>query len=288
MPFMHLHTRHLSPYLKLATLTGGFFNQFGWAFFGCGLLFSIVFLRMADFTSLFILGRVVQVNGTVDSIEETGASEGGSDNTPGTPIYRYRFSYYYDGSFHQGVSYRKGKREEINQNVQVQVPVSQPQKAVILGQRRNIFAPWIALVLIFPAAGLGMLIAGIKRSLKALRLLQSGVLAEAKFVSMTPTNTSINKRTVYELKFEFQAVDGQIYRISDKTHETELLTDDEREMLIYNPQNPHDAMMIDTFPGRPQISLTKQIIAAPRAALLFIAPGLSILVNGACVYYLMG
>ncbi|MBW2733698.1 MAG: hypothetical protein JRH20_15025 [Deltaproteobacteria bacterium] len=87
------------------------------------------------------------------------------------------------------------------------------------------------------------------RGLKVLKLLRHGVLTQAKLSSKTATGGEINERRVYELKFRFE-VGGQRYAAMARTHEPEKLEDDATEALLYLPQDPSHARLIDHLPGR--------------------------------------
>ena len=47
--------------------------------------------------------------------------------------------------------------------------------------------------------------------------------------------------------FEFTA-DAKVYKISANTHEPEKLEDEEKEMLVYDPENPEKATLVDNLP----------------------------------------
>jgi len=60
----------------------------------------------------------------------------------------------------------------------------------------------------------------------------------------------------------------------------ERLTDEREEPLLYDPENPDDAVMLDEAPSRPRFDESGALVARPVAALLaMILPALVIAVN---------
>jgi len=114
---------------------------------------------------------------------------------------------------------------------------------------------WPALIiLVFPAFGLTMIALGVRKGLRALRLLTRGIPAQGRFVGQTKTNVMINDTPVMAMTFEFNTVDGRTARCAAKTHETRELRDDAEEPLVYDPEDPSVAVLLDELPGRPRIT----------------------------------
>lgn len=152
---------------KLQYLFGGFYNQFGWAWFG----FSSIHLRV------FLFGE-----------------------TPGVPLFAR------------------------------------------------------LMVLLFPAIGLGMIYVGLSKGLRALRLLTHGIPASGRLVREEATSVQINDTPVIAMTFEFKTVDGRTARCVAKTHLTRDLKDDAEEPLVYAPEDPTVAVLLDDLPGKPRIN----------------------------------
>lgn len=142
-------------------------------------------------------------------------------------------------------------------------------------------SPWLmlAFVLLFPVIGLAFIVAGLRKGLRGMRLLRHGMLAEGRFTGKRATNTRINKRTVWELTFEFTTASGRRATATARTHEPEALMDQTLEPLVYDPLDPSNAVMLDDLPGRPRldqesVTRTDGLLSAP---LLLGLPALTVL-----------
>ena len=105
-----------------------------------------------------------------------------------------------------------------------------------------------------PAIGFVSAILGMRKGLRARRLLATGSLARGVLKSKERTNTRINNRTVYRLTFEYTAQDGLTYEAVAKSHLPHQLEDEEHEHLVYDPWNPSYTAMLDALPGRPRVN----------------------------------
>jgi hypothetical protein len=129
-------------------------------------------------------------------------------------------------------------------------------------------------VAVLPLAGLGLLGFGIRRGVKARRVLENGCLAYAKLVGKEATNTEVNDQTVYKLIFEFTAEDGRPYRAEHRTHLTGNLEDDEEEALVYDPRHPYDSVLVDGLPGGVTIAPDGSYDTGRSVVKLLLLPGL--------------
>jgi hypothetical protein len=102
---------------------------------------------------------------------------------------------------------------------------------------------------IFPFIGLVMFLFALKKSSKYLRIVKTGKLAYGTFISSEPTNTKINNSRVYRYYFEFNDENGMKYKATGETH-TGRLSDEPQELLVYNPNNPNEAVMVDALPKK--------------------------------------
>ncbi|MHC5083366.1 MAG: DUF3592 domain-containing protein, partial [Planctomycetota bacterium] len=67
--------RHVPFLLKLNLLFGGFLSQFGWIFFGFGLVFVWLFTLNSDLTGWYVFSRDLQTaQGVITSSAETNMS----------------------------------------------------------------------------------------------------------------------------------------------------------------------------------------------------------------------
>lgn len=283
LPELARPPRSLPFLLQAQLLFGGFVNQFGWFFLGFGLVFVRIFGGFADTDVVrFWLGPIRTAPGVVSSVEKTSASEGGSDSSPGTPIFEIRYRFDIDGREQSGISYAAGFDPAPGTPVVIEYIEGDPSVSRIRGCRGGVFPVWVLLVAIFPLAGAIFVWFGIRRGWKARHLLSHGQLAWAVKKGSEPTNVRINNRPVWKLTFEFEAADGRTYRIFEKTHEPEKLEDDERELVLYDPLAPTYAVMLDSLPGSP--SLTPEGGFRPAAAflglLVLIVPAATVLGHG--------
>ena len=276
-------TRRVPVSTRIAVQFGGFFVQFGAAFFAFGMIFWWVFGAHSDVTSWYkFMGDLQTTQGTVTQVEDTGISEGGSDSSPGTPIYRVAFEFELNGVQYASDCYGTGYSPSRGTTVSVEYVADDPITSRIEGTRKSALGFIGLLVAIFPLTGLTFMTIGMMRNAGAARIIGVGRLARGRLVSKEPTNTRINKQTVYKYTFEFEDEHGATHQVTGRTHHTSLLEDEETERLIYNPAKPDDGVLIDTLPGRPTVSDDGQFSSVGvRALVLMILPVGGIVVHGA-------
>jgi hypothetical protein len=229
---------------KWGVLFGGFMNQFGWAFFGFGLIFFWIFAMNADLSFLHFSGEIITVEGKVTNSSKTGAS------VNEIPVYEVHYTFGNgDADAYNGISYSTGRALQSGETVSIEYPEGKPRYSRIKGMRRQLFGPVILFVLIFPVIGLVFIFYGMKKSLQAIRLLQYGRLAKGTLISKVPTRTSINNQIVYNVMFRFTDHLGREWDVSAKTHLPHLLEDEAEERLLYFPANPKNAVMLDSLPS---------------------------------------
>ena len=261
-------------------LFGGFINQFGWGFFGFGLIFAWVFGLMADFSGLrFALGQVDTTAGVVIAVESTSAT------VNETPVYAVTYTYRVERleAAYQDVAYATGRQFEPGWDVTVEYLRSNPAISRLPGTRRGMFPVWVlGIVAPFPLIGLVFMAFGLRRGLQAVSLLSTGQVGMGRFKSKEPTGVRVNNRPVYKLTFEFTADDGTLYEVSSQTHQPRLLQDERQEQLVYNPRRPAQAVMLDNLSGSPQLDDFGQIQpgSLKGALLTLILPAVTVLVHG--------
>jgi len=234
-------------------LFGGQASQIGWLLLGFGLIFFWAFVCRADLTSWYrFRGALAVAEGQVTRSRDTGASEGGSKSRRGTPIYKNEFRYLVDDKEYRSASYAVGVRLPAGRMVTVQYLANDPAFARIRGMRTNVFSPAVLFVMLFPLTGLGLVVFALSRGAKACRLLRDGIPAIAKLIAKQATRVKENKRTVYKLTFEFQTGDGRAARATARTNSPEKFQDAD-EPLVYDPEKPDRAVMLDNLPGEPHI-----------------------------------
>lgn len=268
-------------------LFGGFVSQFGWAFFGFGMVFFWIFALNADLLGwYFFSGELETAKGVVTRSEETRASEGGSEHSEGTPVYKNHYRFTYGEWEYEGSSYATGRRKEAGKAVTIEFPRGDPERSRIRGMRTAVFGPMAALAAIFPAVGLCFIVAGLRKGRKAMRLLVHGKQGVGTLKSKEATGTQMNDQMVYKLTFEFVADDGRTYEAVAKTHQTHELEDDAEEPLLYDPIRPAYATMLDHLPGSPRIDAngSVQTDSAGRSLAVLFLPIISIAGHGIWAY----
>jgi hypothetical protein len=282
-PDSALPPRRIPLSLRLQVAFGGFSNQFGWAFTGVGLAFFWIFGLRADLTGLlFLLTPVDTAPGQVLSTEVTSYSEGGGDDTPGTPVYAIQFGYSARNEDLQSTCYSTGHAPPAGGRVAVEYLTWDPEVARIEGTRRNVFGPFALIVSVFPLVGLAFLYGGVSEGIKANQLLGGGRFAYGVLIGSEPTGARINERPVYRLTFEFTAHDGSSHQVVKKTHLPHPLEDEAEEPLLYDPADPAYALMLDGLPGPPRVDVDGSLLPGPlgKVLLLLILPGLTLLGHG--------
>lgn len=235
--------------VKLRILFGGFTNQFGWIFFGFGLIFVWVFTLQGDYTSWYrFRGDVSTAQGVITEVKETNLS------INETKVYanHYKFTDE-DGNEFSDISYTTGKRVNVSNTVTIEYLTYQPQISRIQGQRRSQGGIFGLMPVIFPVVGLCFIVAGFKKANKGIHLLSLGKISHGTLKSKEKTNTKINDNPVYKFTFEFFADDGNSYQAIAKSYLVEKLEDQEFEPLLYDPARPNYAVMLDNLPGNPRI-----------------------------------
>lgn len=274
--------------VRLRVLLGGFLNQFGWIFFGFGLVFVWAFTLNADLTSWYrFRGPLDTTEGKAIDCKKTLFSEGGSENSKGTPVYAIHYAFTAaDGKEYKGLSYITGKQFEQGQKVTIEYPQGKPQTSRIKGMRQKPVGPFGIFPVVFPMIGLLFIIRGIKKGIKANRLLTLGEQTTGRLKSKEITNTKVNKKPVYKLTFEFNTPEGKTYETLVKTHETGKLEDQAEEPLLYDPVRPSYAVMLDDLPGNPRINDNGNIQAGSASVtiMVLIIPLATIIGHGIYIY----
>lgn len=266
-------------------LFGGMVSQMGWLFLGFGLIFVWVFAVHVDFSGLLrSITRQVETRGQVIAVEDTNLSEGGDDDTPGTPIVRVAYAFAGPGGRRlEGASYSAGTDLRPGDLVRVAYAAANPENSHILGMRQAPLPPAGLFVVVFPLIGLVMVVYSLMEGIKGIRLLGGGVLPQATLISAEPTSMSVNNRPVFRLTFDFTDADGGLHEVTSRTTQPELLQDQKTEPVLYDPLHPDDAVMLDALPGAPSLTPEGSLgIEAPQSAyLLAIVPAATVLGHGA-------
>ena len=285
--------------VRLRILLGGFTPQFGWYFVGFGGIFVWIFGGSQALHNLvFFSGELREVEGTVVSVVKTNTSVNEH------PIYAYHYTYEVGTSSCEGVTKAFGGAYDEGDVVPVEYALADPDRSRI--RDLSVDAGWgICIAVIFPIIGLCFLSTGVRKGIKGARLLRHGELAVGELVAKEPTNVRINDQTVWKFTFCFVAAGGQSCEVVAKTHKTERFAGEEdpgheqhahdaekssaiREPLLYNPMNPHDAVLLDDLPGGPRINERGEI-EGRFACVVFnlVIPGLTVFGHGAWLLHVL-
>jgi len=278
----------LVPFLvKLRVLFGGFINQAGWFIIGFSLMFVWTFtakMNLKDWSAL--RGEVESSRGVVTKVER---------HESGSGVRRYaKYRHYYsftgsDGNEYKGYSTSR-RSGRVGEKVKIIYLVGRAEVSCIKGMRSNVVGPEGFFPLLFLALGLKFVISGLRKGIRANRLLACGELAGGRLKSKVKTGREINKKPVYKLTFEFNTNSGMSCEVVTKTHLVEELEDETEEPLLYDPVCPGDAVMLDDLPGRPGIDETGNIrnIALSEVWGCLVMPIISIIGHGvyACMRFL--
>jgi len=248
--------------------------QIGWAVFGFGMIFFWGFVTNADFSFITFRGEHGTASGVVTRVVDTRASQNRSR------IRANHYQYSVAGKSFDGVSFSNGSSVSQGDSVNVEYAVDSPEKSRIEGQRRKMFGAGVAFVTIFPLIGFLLLFFAMRWGSRRARLLRDGVLTTGVLKAKRPTNMTVNNRRVFELDFEFTARDGRKCIAKARSSITDRLEDERQELLLYDPEKPEDAVLIDDAPSRPKLDETGGLAPRPVAAVLaMVLPALVIAGN---------
>jgi len=286
---MRTMASHLAPpprRVPLSLAIVNFFNgfaQIGWVVFGFGMIFFWAFAGNADFSVLTLRGELAETAGKVVRVDATGASEGHQT------IMENHYEFSVAGRTFSGKSYLTGGGPAVGDLVKIQYKPDNPLRSRIAGMRTAPFSAWLSLITIFPLIGFLVLYFATRSGVKRNHVLRTGVLTTGTLVGKEPTNMTVNKRRVWELTFEFTARDGRKCEAKAHSTDTERLEDEEHEALLYDPENPEKAWVLDEAPARPKVGPDGQLEGRPVAALFaLILPALVIGGHGLVLLFKLG
>jgi hypothetical protein len=265
--------------LQVSNLFNGI-SQIGWAVFGFGMIFFWAFVSNGDYSFITFRGPFEHATGKMVSVVDTGARE----NRQSISACHYEYSV--AGYSFSGTSYTNGSAGTQGDNVDVEYQAGHPEKSRIAGMRRAMFGPFVLFVVIFPAIGLILLVVAMRIGMKRNHVLREGVFTTGVLKDIQPTNMQVNRQTVMALTFEFTARDGQRHEVEARTTNPARLQDEAQEPLLYDPNNPTKAWVLDDAPARPAMGMNGELVGSPVRAFAFsILPALVIAANAFAVYW---
>lgn len=230
-------------------------NIIGLIFVGTGSIFVLIFFPVQSVFNEKATENDVTAEGKITKVLTTNAELNGES------VYKFVYTYTTPKGEFTGQGYATGEIFDEGDELIVYYKSGKPDISMVPDLRKsefNGFAGW--LLMIFPLIGLIMLFFGTRNTVRTVGVLKVGMLAKGKLLKMEPTNTKINDQTVYAMTFKFTAKDGKQYQCIAKTHKTYELEDDDEEQLFYDPNNPENAVLLDTLPKSVKKYLLKQSI----------------------------
>jgi uncharacterized protein DUF3592 len=265
--------------LRVANLFNGL-AQIGWGVFGFGSIFFWGFVSNADFSFFDFRPPYVLAAGRVTEVENTNA------RINKQPVMAHHYKYAVAGETFTGTSYTTGTELSSGDVVTVEYKADDPSRSRIQGMRRKQFGPGVVFVTIFPLIGLGILIAATRMGHKRSRLLRDGIFTTGVLKAKRATNMTVNKRRVFALTFEFTGRDGRQHQTEANTSLPARLEDEAQEPLLYDPDNPSQAYLLDQAPSRPKLEMNGDLVGNPVVAgLCLILPVLVIGANALMILY---
>ena len=255
--------------------TFNMFSQIGWLLLGFSSIFVWLFVGNADMSFVTFRGEVARAAGQVTRVETTHASE---DNQK---VMATHYQYSVAGQPFSGVAYSSGVVKNAGERVEIEYKPEAPAESRIPGMRRALFSPAVLFVLVFPAVGAGFVYAAYRVGRRRNHALEHGVLASGRLIQKNETNMTVNDRPVMKMVFEFTARDGQRHRATASTTDPARLEDDHAEALLYDPDDPLRAYVLDEAPARPEINHAGELVGRPAAFGRLILPAMVIAGNAA-------
>ena len=99
----------------------------------------------------------------------------------------------------------------------------------------------------FGVFALILIIIRIRKGASAIAMLKNGHLDWAILVDKSATKVKIEEHRVYKMTFEYRDQHNYRHRIITKTHVTEELEDDPEEPILFDPNKPENAILLDQW-----------------------------------------
>lgn len=250
--------RDVSTTAKLVLLFGpSQSSTFGWLWLCLSAFFALVFLGSTRLgTALLDRGAVWEPF----SVATLVSCEPGNVNINGRNDYEWRFSGPApDGSYFEGVSrslsYREpGSLVAVEKKAgTVDVLRAEGTSTAPFGDSLGSLLFAAAFLSIFLILGVCLALIGpIRRGLRTIPLLRSGVPAQAVLVDLSPTGTQVGGRSETKATYRFQAADGGEREASARGFQIDRLTDEPAEILLYSPEDPRRSVVLDELPASVQ------------------------------------
>jgi predicted membrane metal-binding protein len=240
----YTHKRDIPFRMMLKIWFGNPLAAFGLFFFLFGLPFTLIFMPISSFSTPSFDKNDLVVSGVISEADPTNSYINEEQ------VYKYKYTFKLrDGNRYTGVGFSTGNTKRVGETIQIYYKENDPNQSKAFDLRISEFDGYIWLfTLIFPFIGLIMLFFSIRKAVRQIFILKVGNIAEGKLLYKEATNVKINKQTVYALTFEFTASDNKTYQALAKTYQYDRLEDEAFEKLVYDPENPSNAVLLDELP----------------------------------------
>lgn len=251
-----------------------------------GMIFFWLFAWDSELvTSIEFNGSLKETSGVVTETRATSARENSRR------IFGNAFAYEVGGKTYRDESF-SFSRMTTGQRVEVEYVVDRPTRARIKGHRGRKFSSVASVVVVIPLVALALGVWGLARGFRMRRLLRIGRIGHARLVSRKATGARVNKRPVHRYTFELLIPPetpatyrdawrswAQAHHFSHKTHDGARITDEAEEPVLYDPERPGNAVLVDAMHGGIEIGDDGRI-QAPNGMLYLLVPLAFILFNG--------
>jgi hypothetical protein len=278
--------RHIPLTTRLGLLFTGFANLFGWFFFGFGMLFVWMFGGTGYLHDLaFFSGELQTATGRVTDVRKTRLEI--NDNR----VYEYLYIFKAEGHSYSGASDGYFGRYREGDAATIEYVTDDPVHSRLAGMSLGLGGWPFLFALVFPLVGAGFIIAGLRKGLKGIRLLKTGKPADGRYIRREPTSTRINNRTVYSYLFEFKDHNDRVWQVSGRSHLRDRFSGEPGavrggsnepgifEPLVYNPDEPGDALLLDDLPGSPRIPEDGRVTMTGSGNLAIMLPAVVLIGN---------
>jgi len=268
--------RELVGGLRLRLLLGGRLSQTGWGLLAFGLLLLQWRGTLIDFDAVLVFrGDLVQHEARV--VESSTSDFSVNEDR----VYETTFTWDAEGDTQTDHSW--GYEEHApGAVVTVESPAARPTRARIAGERSG---PWplsaMALFAFFLVPGLLITLFGLTRGRRATQLLVHGSLAQGQLVKKHVGYTTSKGRSVVTYTFAFDDEFGEEQRAVITTHRVELISESEPEPLVYAPDRPERALLLNTLPSRPTPGPHGVEAGSHGTSLFLVLPTITVLGHGA-------
>ena len=268
--------RHIPPMLTLSLI----FDKIcivGAAVMSFGLIFFWLFFHpKAVLQDHYLNTKGVEVLGIVTSSTETNYEVNERD------VYRIDFTFKTPRGEQTGFAYSTDSSINSGADVTVQYLENEPQVSRIKGTRRDPIGWAGGFVIIFPFAGLMVILGGISKGLKTVSLMKNGILADAEVLDVrTPPRSGDSDTSVLsEIVLKYVDDRGNERTFTHSTSNIFDVGDEPRELILFDPTNPKKAFPIDEFykkveidnRGEIQDASPGSVVLTVGAVLLLLAP----------------